>query len=65
MLSGFAWRDSLLCSLWIEVFDRQGYLLGISAKAVEKASDKPEGKVVLTFLESKSSAKELKEISAG
>lgn len=65
MLSGFAWRDILLCSLWIEVFDRQGYLLGISAKAVERASAKPEGKLILTFLKSKSSAEVLREISAG
>ena len=53
----------MLCCLWIEAFDRQGYVLGISAKHL-KVSDKPEGKLVLTFLESTSSAEELREISA-
>lgn len=55
----------MLCCLWIEVFDRQGFLLGIRAEALERASEKPEGKLVLTFLECKSSAEELRETSAG
>lgn len=45
--------------------NQQGYFLSISTKALGSASDRPERKLVLTFVETKSSAEKLREVVTG
>lgn len=45
--------------------NQQGYFLSISAKVLGSESDRPERKLVLTFVENKSSAEKLREVVTG